>query len=44
MPVHAQVASDSWLSSPGTRAESLVELLEMKILMGRTPGRSGVAH
>jgi len=27
-----------------TRAESLVELLEMKILMARTPGRSGVAH
>jgi Lon protease-like protein len=27
-----------------SRAESLVELLEMKILMARTPGRSGVAH
>jgi len=27
-----------------TRAESLVELLEMKILMARTPGASGVAH
>ena len=27
-----------------TRAESLVELLEMKILMARTPGGSGVAH
>jgi Lon protease-like protein len=27
-----------------TRAESLVELLEMKILMARTPGRSSVAH
>ena len=27
-----------------TRAESLVELLEMKILMARTHGRSGVAH
>jgi len=27
-----------------TRAESLVELLEMNILMARTPGRSGVAH
>ena len=26
------------------RAESLVELLEMKILMARTPGVSGVAH
>jgi Lon protease-like protein len=26
------------------RAESLVELLEMKILMTRTPGFSGVAH
>lgn len=26
------------------RAESLVELLEMKILMARTPGSSGVAH
>jgi Lon protease-like protein len=26
------------------RAESLVELLEMKIMMARTPGRSGVAH
>ena len=26
------------------RAESLVELLEMKILMARTPGLSGVAH
>jgi Lon protease-like protein len=27
-----------------TRAESLVELLEMKILMARTPGLSNVAH
>ena len=27
-----------------SRAESLVELLEMKILMARTPGRSSVAH
>jgi Lon protease-like protein len=27
-----------------SRAESLVELLEMKILMARTPGHSGVAH
>jgi Lon protease-like protein len=27
-----------------TRAESLVELLEMKIMMARTPGGSGVAH
>ena len=27
-----------------TRAESLVELLEMKILMARTPGTSNVAH
>jgi Lon protease-like protein len=27
-----------------TRAEALVEVLEMKILMARTPGRSGVAH
>ena len=27
-----------------TRAEALVELLEMKILMARTPGRSNVAH
>ena len=27
-----------------TRAESLVELLEMKVLMARTPGLSGVAH
>ena len=27
-----------------SRAESLVELLEMKILMARTPGSSGVAH
>jgi Lon protease-like protein len=27
-----------------TRAESLVELLEMKILMARTPGSSSVAH
>ncbi len=26
------------------RAESLVELLEMKILMARTPGRSSLAH
>ncbi len=26
------------------RAESLVELLEMKIMMARTPGRSDVAH
>jgi Lon protease-like protein len=26
------------------RAESLVELLEMKVLMARTPGRSNVAH
>ena len=26
------------------RAESLVELLEMKILMARIPGRSGVPH
>jgi hypothetical protein len=26
------------------RAESLVELLEMKVLMARTPGRSGVSH
>ena len=27
-----------------SRAESLVELLEMKILMARTPGHSSVAH
>ncbi len=27
-----------------TRAESLVELLEMKILMAKTPGHSNVAH
>ena len=27
-----------------SRAESLVELLEMKVLMSRTPGRSTVAH
>jgi uncharacterized protein len=27
-----------------SRAESLVELLEMKILMARTPGSTGVAH
>jgi Lon protease-like protein len=27
-----------------TRAESLVELLEIKIIMARTPGTSGVAH
>ena len=27
-----------------TRAESLVELLEMKILMARTPGGSTFAH
>ena len=27
-----------------TRAESLVELLEIKIIMARTPGRSSVAH
>ena len=27
-----------------SRAESLVELLEMKILMARTPGHSNVAH
>lgn len=27
-----------------TRAESLLELLEMKMLMARTPGRSTVAH
>ena len=27
-----------------SRAESLVELLEMKILMARTPGGSGVSH
>jgi len=27
-----------------TRAESLVELLEMKIMMARTPGGSSVAH
>src|SRR2546430_519670 len=27
-----------------TRAESLVELLEMKIMMARTPGVSNVAH
>ena len=26
------------------RAESLVELLEMKVLMARTPGLSNVAH
>ena len=26
------------------RAESLVELLEMKIMMARTPGRSHIAH
>ncbi len=26
------------------RAESLVELLEMKIMMARTPGMSNVAH
>jgi Lon protease-like protein len=27
-----------------SRAESLVELLEMKILMAKTPGLSNVAH
>jgi Lon protease-like protein len=27
-----------------SRAESLVELLEMKIIVARTPGLSGVAH
>ena len=27
-----------------SRAESLVELLEMKIMMARTPGLSNVAH
>jgi Lon protease-like protein len=27
-----------------TRAESLVELLEIKIIMARTPGMSNVAH
>jgi len=27
-----------------TRAESLVELLEMKIMIARTPGMSNVAH
>ena len=27
-----------------TRAVSLVELLEMKIMMARTPGMSNVAH
>jgi Lon protease-like protein len=27
-----------------SRADSLVELLEMKIIMARTPGRSNVAH
>ena len=27
-----------------TRAESLVELLEMKIMIARTPGLSNVAH
>jgi Lon protease-like protein len=34
------------LEQPGlrTRAESLVELLEMKIMMARTPGVSNVAH
>jgi uncharacterized protein len=34
------------LERPGlrTRAESLVELLEMKIMMARTPGMSNVAH
>ena len=32
------------LDSLRTRAESLVELLEMKILIARTPGLSNVAH
>src|SRR5262245_53823357 len=34
------------LEEPGvrTRAESLVELLEMKVMMARTPGLSNVAH
>ena len=32
------------LRSLRSRAESLVELLEMKILMARTPGLSNVAH
>jgi Lon protease-like protein len=27
-----------------TRAESLVELLEIKVIMARTPGMSNVAH
>ena len=27
-----------------SRAESLVELLEMKVMMARTPGLSNVAH
>ena len=31
-------------SSLRTRTESLVELLEMKIMMARTPGMSNVAH
>ena len=30
--------------SPKSRAESLIELLEMKIMMARTPGASSVAH
>ena len=30
--------------SPRSRAESLIELLEMKIMMARTPGASSVAH
>ena len=32
------------LSSIRTRAASLVELLEMKMMMARTPGVSHVAH
>jgi len=34
------------LEEPGvrSRAEALVELLEMKLMMARTPGLSNVAH
>ena len=43
-PTHEQKQALLEHHSLRTRAESLVELLEIKIIMARTPGVSNVAH
>ena len=45
-PILEPLEKQALLEQPSLRhrATSLVELLEMKIMMARTPGKSGVAH